>query len=386
MNKMILVYSGEKPPDKISRSIFLAGPTTVSKDIPSWRPKAIEILEAFGYDGVVFIPEPRPEIGKWPKWTDEIEWEERYLNMADCVLFWVPRNLKFLPGFTTNTEWGVWENSGKAVFGAPDGARKVHYQKYYAEKLKVPTSNTLQGTIQAALNFIGEGLERIGGAREIPLYIWRTPHFQWWYQAQIKKAGNRLDGARVEWTFRLGLKKNIVFFCVLHVDIFVTNENRHKTNEVVFFQPDINAIVMYHKRIPFEETEIILIREFRSPAATRDGFVWGIPEGLTKVNEDLRTLAAQECEEETGLKIDRERIKYQQNRQLVANLSTHKAYVFSVEITDEELKYLYFQQGVAHGIEKDSERTFVEIKTLKEIQENEIDWSTLGMIWSVLRK
>jgi hypothetical protein len=86
--------------------------------------------------------------------------------MTDCIVFWVPRHLETLPAFTTNIEWGVWQNSGKAVFGAPpnEAAPKNEYLKYYAEKLKVPTAETLTETIQAALAFLGEGMLRTKGS------------------------------------------------------------------------------------------------------------------------------------------------------------------------------------------------------------------------------
>jgi hypothetical protein len=72
-------------------------------------------------------------------------------------------------------------------------------------------------------------------------------------------------------------------------------------------------------------------------------------------------------------------------RQMVATLSAHKAHLFSVEIGDKELDLLRSQEGTAHGVVEDTERTYVEIRTLREILENNlVDWSMLGMILSVL--
>mgnify|MGYP001602728529 CR=1 FL=1 len=146
-----------------------------------------------------------------------------------------------MPALTTNTEWGVWQNSGKVVFGAPSDAAKVRYQRYYAEKLQVPHFTSLEDTVRAALGFVGEGSLRSNGEREVPLYIWKTPHFQQWLTAQ-KQAGNRLDGAKVEWTFRVGPKRNFIFFYALHVDVHIASEGRNKTNEVVVSRPDIATI------------------------------------------------------------------------------------------------------------------------------------------------
>ena len=150
---MQIVYAQESLPENFSRSIFLAGPTPRSQEVKSWRPEAIKFLEEAGYDDVVFSPEPRD--GKWHgEYTDQIEWEDQALTVATCILFWIPRDLETLPGFTTNDEWGTWKASGKVVFGAPTDAPKVKYQRYYANKLKVPNSNSLEGTIQLALEMI----------------------------------------------------------------------------------------------------------------------------------------------------------------------------------------------------------------------------------------
>lgn len=386
---MELVYNKEEPPESFSKAIFLAGPTPRSPKIPSWRPETIEILEQYGYDGVVFVPEDRcpkfhgdsEEIT--PEYIEQVEWEEKCLKMADCIVFWVPRS-KIMPALTTNIEWGAWANSGKVIFGAPSCAAKVRYLRYYARKLGVPNCVTLEGTIQAALDLIGNGALRVGGEREVPLHIWKTTHFQQWYLAQ-KNAGNRLDGAKVEWTFRVGPKKNFVFLWALHANVYVASEKRNKVNEVVIARPDIATIVMYRRRKPLDDSDIILIREFRSPAATDDGFVWEVPGGSSKAVKAPMEVVADECEEETGLRICTDRIRKHESRQLVATLSSHKAHLFSVEITSEELGYFHSQSGVAHGIAGDSERTYVEVIKLGDLRrQSNVDWSMLGMILSVL--
>ena len=385
---MKIICSQEEVPKAFLKSIFLAGPTPRSKDVQSWRPEAIKILEELGFDGVVFNPERNNksiEDNFRYGYAEQIEWEEKCLNLADCIIFWIPRELKTMPAFTTNDEWGRWKNSGKAVFGAPKDAEKTSYQEYYAKKLKVPTADTLKETIENSLKMIGEGALRVGGETEVPLYIWKAPHFQKWYSAQ-KSAGNRLDGAKVEWVFRVGPDKKFIFVWALHVDIYIASENRHKINEIVISRPDISVTVMYKKGKSLNDTSVVLIREFRSPASTIDGFVWEAPGGSSlKKDEKPETLAANECKEETGLIINPNRIRIHESRQLVATLSGHKANLFSVEITEEEINYLKSQQGIAHGVIEDSERTYVEIKNIEEIKkEGKVDWSMLGMILSVL--
>lgn len=379
-----VVYANEAPPKSLTKSIFLAGPTPRSKEVPSWRPEALRILEKHGYDGVVFVPETSD--GKWREdYVGQVEWEERCLNIADCILFWVPREMTTMPALTTNSEWGMWQNSGKVVFGAPLEAVSVRYQRYYAEKLRVPHFTSLEETILGALEYVGDGALRIDGERDVPLYIWETPHFQAWYAAQ-KGAGNRLDGAKVEWTFRAGPQKKFVFFWALHVNMHITKENRNKTNEVVIGRPDVATIVMYRRGTTPDDSDIVLVREFRSPASTEDGFVWEVPGGSSfKPKDDQLALATDECYEETGLRVDARRMRRHESRQMVATLSSHKAHLFSVEITDEELAQLRSFEGVARGVLEDSERTYVEILKLSDIRKRpDIDWSVLGMILSVL--
>src|SRR5271157_4423816 len=138
---MEIVYTGEEMPAKFSKSLFLAGPTSRNKEEQeSWRPDAIEILRDKGYDGLVFVPEGRDGQFKMD-YDDQIGWEEKYLNVADCIVFWVPRDISAdskgypkMPAFTTNVEFGAWADSGKVVLGCPENAEKMGYLKHYAEE------------------------------------------------------------------------------------------------------------------------------------------------------------------------------------------------------------------------------------------------------------
>src|SRR3989344_6570979 len=99
---MNVIYYYDKPPKSFSKSIFLAGPTPRTSDVQSWRPEALKILEEKGYDGVVFVPEKKPGNDN-TKYSPSLAspWEHKMLDMSDIVLFWVPRDLETLPGFTT---------------------------------------------------------------------------------------------------------------------------------------------------------------------------------------------------------------------------------------------------------------------------------------------
>ena len=384
---MEVIYAREAPPKSWKKSVFLAGPTPRSPRVQSWRPKALWLLEKSGYDGVVFVPEDREERDYSSfDFKKQIEWEWQCLNLADCVLFWVPRDLKNLPGFTTNVEFGFWVRSGKVILGAPDTAAKMDYLRALAKSEYVPVTDNLEDAVNKVLAFVGDGYLRTGGEREVPLHIWRMPSFQSWYSAQ-KGAGNRLDGAKLEWVFRVGKNKDAVYAWVLHVNVYIQSENRNKTNEIVISRNDISSVVLFRKDPNSDDPldySVVLVKEFRSPAATPDGFIWELPGGSSwNPFEPPLEVAVKEVFEETGLKLEAARFKTHRSRQLAGTFSAHKANLFSVELTDKELEWLAGQKGIPKGLldNPSGERTYVEIKTVKELLGwTLVDWSTLGMI------
>ena len=383
---MHIIYSTQSPPKTFSKSIFLAGPSPRNADHDNWRIEALSILKEMDYDGVVFIP--LPEDGAWShRYDDQVEWENTYLNMADLVVFWVPRDLERLPAFTTNVEFGMWFDSGKAILGYPKDAPKMGYLAHHACKQHVSTAHTLKDTLSLAVTRLGDGEARSDGEREIPLCIWKTPHFQSWHSAQ-KSAGNRLDGAQVVWTFHIGSKNDPIFFWALHVNMYIEREKRYKINEVVISRPDTSMVVAYKRDKNLLESTIVLIREFRSPASTSDGFIREVPGGSSwKMDDEPKEIASQELSEETGLTIDSKRLRFIGTRQVSGTLSAQKACVYACEVTNQELTYLHSQADIAHGVVEDTEQTYVEIHQLKDLlksESNTLDWSNLGMILTAL--
>lgn len=412
---MQIVYSGEPYPDKVTKSIFLAGPTPRNNKItsrnkqiweylklylqtgflvwgkvPSWRPEALRILKESGYDGHVFVPEDRPGSKENTdyEYHSMIEWETEGLNRADIILFWVPRNLKTMPAFTTNIEWGAWRSSGKVIFGAPAESPKNRYLELEASQHNIPIFRTLKETIFHAVTDLNDGAERTGGECHIPLFIWKTDSFQSWYNSQ-KSADNRLDKARILWTYKTGPNKSFTFSWIIWVDIFVAAENRHKTNEFVISHSDISTVMLWQKDFyNILNSEIVLIKEFRSPARTNDGFIYELPGGSAfKKGVSPRELAAEEVHEETGLYFEPSRFMPHDSRQLAGTWSTHHAHLFSINLTKRELDWYKkcSQTAKPLGNENDSERTYIYVKTLKEILAEKLtDWSTLGMILQVI--
>ncbi len=380
-----LVYAPEQPPKQFTKAIFLAGPSPRNPTHPNWRIEALKILTAQGYDGAVFIPLTRNGTGY--NYDAQVNWETECLNLSDVIAFWVPRDMESLPGLTTNVEFGLWCNSGKAVLGYPTDAEHMRYLAYHAGLEGMPVHETLEDTLRAAVKRIGEGATRVGGERNVPIHIWNLPHFQNWFRMQ-KAAGNRLDGAKLLWSFRTGPKKSFTFCFALKVDVHVAIEGRNKTNEIILSRPDVSSVIAYRRGASYLDTEVVLVREFRSPASTMDGMIHEVPSGSSKVKEDELVVASHELEEEAGLVVDPTRLRRIGSRQLCGTFSTHQAQVYACELTEEEMAALrqQSQDGVMHGVVGDSEQTYVEIRKVRDLCEsNDVDWSCMGMILTTLR-
>ncbi len=385
---MQVVYTGQAAPESFTRSIFLAGPSPREGGLASWRTEALEILERLGYDGVVFNPEFAGGKEAAYGYDNQVEWEWDSLHASDVVVFWVPREMDKFPAFTTNVEFGFYVPQADTVYGRPDGAPKTRYLDWLYEKTTNGVAlNSLEETLKGALSKTEKGALRTGGERKIPLEIWNTKQFQSWYTAHIN-VGNRIDDAKV--LFRFGSNGRI-FLYVLWAKVWVAAEERHKENEFVISRGDISTVCAYHQGIftRLEDTKIILVREFRTTISTADCFVRELPGGSSlKPDDDPLVVASQELEEETGISIAPERFHVVGERQLCSTSLTHKSFLFAVRITDEELAMAekLHADKTMHGNIEDSEQTYVEVYTFKELLETNIDWSMLGMISQVLLK
>lgn len=147
---MILNYSDQKVL-KGKKSIFLAGPTPRNKDTISWRTISCEIVEKYGFDGILYIP----EYSSWkPKesYIDQAMWEREALMSATVIAFWIPRSIPNMIGLTTNVEFGYYLHTGKVLYGRPDNAEKIKYLDwlYELDYGKKPY-NTLEDLLKNAI-------------------------------------------------------------------------------------------------------------------------------------------------------------------------------------------------------------------------------------------
>lgn len=151
-----VVYAREPIP--AGPSVFLAGPTPRSPEVPSWRPDAVEEITA-RWTGpgplTVLSPESRGGV-RAEHYDDQIQWETAARARAAAILFWIPRDLRTMPAFTTNVEWGydLGTRTGRVVLGCPgdcpDPARN-RYLIWIARQHGVPVAGTLPDTVAAAL-------------------------------------------------------------------------------------------------------------------------------------------------------------------------------------------------------------------------------------------
>lgn len=138
------VLEGEK-------SIFLAGPTPRGEKDISWRKEAVKILEDLGFEGIVYVP----EYSTWkPKedYVDQAMWERNALTAATVIVFWIPRDLESMPGYTTNVEFGYWLPSKKVIYGRPDKTPKTKYLDWlYELDYGVKAKNDLHSLLEEAV-------------------------------------------------------------------------------------------------------------------------------------------------------------------------------------------------------------------------------------------
>jgi len=384
---MEIIYAQEELPKKVTKTVFLAGPTLRSghpEDMHSWRNDAVEYFKELEFDGHLFIPEAKD--GNYgDNYIDQVEWEEEALNMADLIIFWVPRDLEHLPGFTTNDEWGHWKSFGKTLFGAPENAEKVRYQIHYAEKNGIPVFVDLKDLCIHVVDRLGEGVERNDGETKVPSEYWLHHGFQSWY-SDMQEAGNRLDDVKILWEWRIKQANNMLFSFCFWAKVWIEEEQRYKENEYIFTRTNIASCVLYKPAKDILDTDIVLVKEFRSPVSNNEGYVYEVPGGSSfKGETDTRAIILDEIEEETGVTINGDRLIEVKNRQLQSTSLSHKCFLYKVEISESELIDIIKKYDETFGNEEDTELTYVRVFKLRSVLKSDIlDWSNLGMIFNAI--
>jgi 8-oxo-dGTP pyrophosphatase MutT (NUDIX family) len=143
------------------------------------------------------------------------------------------------------------------------------------------------------------------------------------------------------------------------------------------------SVVLYRPAVDVFDTEVVLVREYRSPTRTADGYLRELPGGSGPGTPLEQAVA--EVREETGLDLAPERLRAHGSRQQAGALATQHGYLFSAELTAAELARVRDAAGVAYGLADAGERTFVEVTTYRRLLAGDaVDWATLGQVAQVL--
>lgn len=389
---MEIIYAQEEFPKMVKKSIFLAGPTPRNELTESWRKNALDILEKLGYDGTVYIPEPEDK-AFYDNYDNQIEWEHAAMDAADVIVFWIPRDLSVdernnlrMPAFTTNVEFGLYISSGKVSIGFPDGTEHINYLQHLADERNISTFNTLKDTLKNALKIIGDGAIRIDGEVKVPLLIWNNKEFQHWYRMQ-RSVGNELRNLKTDYVFLMPKEKQL-FLWICNVSVYIRNEDRIKDIEFVLSRTNLSTVVLYcwPENKLLEDTEIVLIKEFRSPVNNKECMVYELPGGSSlDVNENMLDVAYHEVSEETGIELPKERMEVIHCRQAVATLSAHHIYAYKMELNEDEMERVKELIGTSHGNQNETECTYLEVMKVKDILNSElVDWTNVGIILEAL--
>ena len=365
----VVVKRGDPVPESFTRSVFVVG-----ADGASWESDMLAALASAGLDeGVVFIGDECAE-------PDGNGWRAQVMKMSDAIICYVAGEESAMSTYMA-TEIVRWVTTGQLFCAAPEGswvdelcANATH---------KVVPERSLEDLAAKVSKAISAGAERKAAERQVPLMVWRTPSWKLWYE-NLLSVGNRLDGATVDWTFRVGPGGVFTLFWAVHANIWVESECRNKSNEVVIARPDVCCTLAYLPGSQLLDTEIVVIKEFRSPCRNEHGFVYELPGGSSfKPQSDIYQTAAEELFEETGIRVEKSRLRKEMSRQAAATVTTHHVHLFSVELTATEMDVAKkcAEEKTMFGNAGETEQTYIETITLRDaIPASKLDFNTLGMI------
>ncbi|WP_051368026.1 NUDIX domain-containing protein [Hamadaea tsunoensis] len=381
---VVVVRPGRSIPDWWHASVLLAGPATGRGPMLPWQNDAVAALRRqWSAPGrlVIFVPQvPAADYSR----VDETAWLDTRAAHADVILFWLAADARPQSRSVSHILWGSSETTGRVVLGVPGNGQHETYLKGRAERRGIPLASTLEESVHNALVMVGNGARREGSHRDIPLPLWRTASFRHWL-ASVETAGHTLEGAEVAWSVRPSPSAG-VFLWAVKPRITVRGEDRVKENEFVLGRTDSVCVVAYRPHDDPGKTEVVLVREFRSPAVTGDGYVHELPGGSHPGSASPVEAAQAELAEETGLRVDVGRLRRHGVRQPVGALTAHRQHLFSVELTEEELDGVR-TPGRTFGLAADGERTTVEVRPYGEILADElVDWTTLGQIAAIVNE
>ena len=153
---LVYFYQNSELAEQGVPSIFLAGPSSRDDVLEfKWRAFAVHYLRTAGFQGVIYIPEPKENDWSFKETFQGriVEWESKRLLLASIAFVWVPRHQIQLPGRVTNTELGFLSGMAYAaperfkdrlVFGSPREAWKVNSEIHWASLAGVQAVDDLR--------------------------------------------------------------------------------------------------------------------------------------------------------------------------------------------------------------------------------------------------
>jgi hypothetical protein len=158
---MLVVTAPEQVESFAEPSIFLAGAIT---NAPNWQPQAAKLLTpafatAFNPRRPAgFLPPEHPEYLQ--SYTEQVQWEHRYLPASSVVLFWLPKEaLAITTRFELGWYFGMLSSSNQAdrrrfVVGIEPGVFSDLYYRIVLPQVGIPVHETLEATCRAAVKLI----------------------------------------------------------------------------------------------------------------------------------------------------------------------------------------------------------------------------------------
>lgn len=158
------VWAREPLPPEGTPSVFLAGPTPrAGGPVSSWRPPMIEMIRwLWRHTAALTLLTPESRGGvRAAHYDDQFEWETAARARATVRLFWIPRDVVTMPGFTTNVEFGHDVATSTVVLGCPPDCANPERNRYLialAHRHGAPVRTTRQDTAITALDLVRDRL------------------------------------------------------------------------------------------------------------------------------------------------------------------------------------------------------------------------------------
>ena len=138
--------------------VFLAGPI---QGASNWQHSIENLFANEQYSNIVFLSPRRLSYDNF-NYEEQVQWEKKYMGLADVILFWIPEASEDVKGRsyaqTTRTEFGEYLARGKKIiFGAYKEFPGLRYfesklKQYYGNKYKI--HNSLEGCLKELNDYV----------------------------------------------------------------------------------------------------------------------------------------------------------------------------------------------------------------------------------------